>query len=785
MDNLTQRVNTHILENKDNDNHVNDNDTVQYFSNVTFPVEKEKVESNISINYKKIKSFCSPYFGKIYNKITEKVEEEEFDINNKKNVKYQYDSIDVFANIQKESLTFEEANELKQKNIFKRLYLYIIMEQSWLLLVILGISSALIAILMEWFNSSLLYAREYTGTYFRQTEWCDPFCGVFSFLTFVGLSVLLCTLGGIIVRYISPQAAGSGLPEMKSILSGVVLPRYLSYRTFLAKTIALICVVSGGLSIGKEGPYVHICSVIANQLTKMNIFKKIRSNDALKFQLLSAGCAVGVSTVFGAPIGGVLFSIEVTTTYFVMQNLWKSFFCAVCGALIVKLGGQQGLIAMFSTSFESNSYHYWELIVFALIGITGGYLGAWFVKIVLKLVRLRRTYKILATTRYTQLIIIAFLTATCVYPFQGMTIGDRSIIDNLFGDLGQWTEPNRYSNLLFFMIIKFVLTVISLGLPIPCGLYTPVFMIGAAGGRLIGEILHAIFQNTSVNIVAGGYAVVGAAALSAGVTRTLSTAVIVFELTGQLQHLIPVLVAVVLATGIGNVFSRSSYDTLLEQKRLPYMPPYGNIKTPPDRKTAVELMNEDLVYISEKSTYHDVSQILEETSFTSYPIVESEGMILKSLINRTALEEIIDKHDLNFKHDVDSQIMQDLYHLSSRDDTVQRLKKHYRFDPSQRRQSVGENDMLDDEDDIHAEEKLYNIRLEYFDEIVYPEILSPEYQSNIDSSPFQIPSTTPFHKIHFMFSMLGLNVAFITQNSSFVGVITKKSFLDLVAQLTK
>ena len=194
------------------------------------------------------------------------------------------------------------------------------------------------------------------------------------------------------------QITGSGLPEMKSILSGVVLPRYLSFRTYLAKLVGLLFGIAGGLSIGMEGPFVHLSAIIANQLSKVKIFERIRKNEALRFQMLSAGCAVGISTVFGAPIGGVLFAIEKTTTYVLVQNIWKSLFAATVGALIAKLGGESGLYAMFATSFPSNPYQLWELLPHTFIGIIFGYLGGMWVRFVLKCVLVRRDYKILATT---------------------------------------------------------------------------------------------------------------------------------------------------------------------------------------------------------------------------------------------------------------------------------------------------------------------------------------------------------------------------------------------------
>jgi chloride channel 2 len=185
---------------------------------------------------------------------------------------------------------------------------------------------------------------------------------------------------------------------MKSILSGVVLPRYLSFRTFLAKITGLVFAIAGGLSIGMEGPFVHLSAIIANQLTKAKIFQRIRKNEALRFQMLSAGCAVGISTIFGAPIGGVLFAIEKTTTYVLIQNIWKSLFAATVGALIAKFGGTSGLFAKFATSLPADPFSLWELLIYTFIGIVFGYLGGMWVRLVLKLVLLRRDYKILSNT---------------------------------------------------------------------------------------------------------------------------------------------------------------------------------------------------------------------------------------------------------------------------------------------------------------------------------------------------------------------------------------------------
>ena len=103
-------------------------------------------------------------------------------------------------------------------------------------------------------------------------------------------------------------AAGSGVAEVKVILSGFVVHGYLGVQTLVVKTLGLILSVASGLSLGKEGPFVHIATCIGNIACRM--FSKYNHNDAKRREVLSASAASGVAVAFGAPIAGVLFSLE-------------------------------------------------------------------------------------------------------------------------------------------------------------------------------------------------------------------------------------------------------------------------------------------------------------------------------------------------------------------------------------------------------------------------------------------------------------------------------------------
>ncbi|KAJ1566287.1 hypothetical protein HK405_010423, partial [Cladochytrium tenue] len=131
------------------------------------------------------------------------------------------------------------------------------------------------------------------------------------------------------------QAAGSGVPQVKTILGGFVIRGFLGLRTLVVKTGGLILAVASGLSIGQQGPLVHIACCVGNVSSRL--FEKYATNEAKRREMLSAASAAGVSVAFGAPIGGVLFALEEVSYYFPSKTMWRSFFCALAAAVTLKL----------------------------------------------------------------------------------------------------------------------------------------------------------------------------------------------------------------------------------------------------------------------------------------------------------------------------------------------------------------------------------------------------------------------------------------------------------------
>merc|ERR1719341_947507 len=177
--------------------------------------------------------------------------------------------------------------------------------EDWVFLGLLGVIMALVSFLMDYTismcnNARLWLVKDLVSNIYLQ------------FVAWVSLPVFLVLFSTGFVHVVAPQAIGSGIPEMKTILRGVVLKEYLTFRTLVAKVVGLTATLGSGMPLGKEGPFVHIASIVATLLTKLvTSFQGIYANESRNSEMLEAACAVGVACCFASPIGGVLFSIEV------------------------------------------------------------------------------------------------------------------------------------------------------------------------------------------------------------------------------------------------------------------------------------------------------------------------------------------------------------------------------------------------------------------------------------------------------------------------------------------
>lgn len=86
------------------------------------------------------------------------------------------------------------------------------------------------------------------------------------------------------------MAAGSGIPEIKTILSGFVIPHFLDFKVLVVKAVGSVFAVSTGMCLGKEGPFVHISACVSSLVAIR--FPKYRDNSRKLREILVGRCCI-------------------------------------------------------------------------------------------------------------------------------------------------------------------------------------------------------------------------------------------------------------------------------------------------------------------------------------------------------------------------------------------------------------------------------------------------------------------------------------------------------------
>ncbi|XP_031639514.1 H(+)/Cl(-) exchange transporter 5 isoform X2 [Contarinia nasturtii] len=595
---------------------------------------------------------------------------------------------------------------------------------------------------------------------------------IISYIFYTMWALFFAFLSASLVRMFAPYACGSGIPEIKTILSGFIIRSYLGKWTLIIKSVGLMLSVSAGLCLGKEGPMVHIASCIGNILSYL--FPKYGRNEAKKREILSAAAAAGVSVAFGAPIGGVLFSLEEVSYYFPMKTLWRSFFCALIAAFVLRSinpFGNEHTVLFFV------EYHkpwiFFELVPFVALGIMGGVVGSIFIRANLYWCRYRKSSR-LGQYPVTEVVVITLITAIISYPNPYTRINMPQLILLLFSQCGisnsdplcdynrNFTDVNSAIEiaaagpgvykaiwlLILAFIVYLVLTVFTFGMKVPCGLFIPSLTLGAIIGRIVGIGMEQLAYNYSKIwifsgecstgddcITPGLYAMVGAAAVLGGVTRmTISLIVIMFELTGGVNYIVPLMAAAMASKWVGDALGREGiYDAHIALNGYPFLGKEEFAHTTLAADVMQPKRNETLSVITQDSmTVDDIVNLLKETEHNGYPVVVSkESQYLVGFVLRRDLNLAI----ANAKRFIDGITGQSIVLFTSMAPV----------------QNLG------------------------------PPPLN--LKKILDMAPITVTDQTPMETVVDMFRKLGLRQTLVTHNGRLLGVITKKDVLRHVKQM--
>jgi chloride channel 2 len=362
--------------------------------------------------------------------------------------------------------------------------------------------------------------------------------------------------------------------------------------------------------------------------------------------MLAASVAAGVTSTFNAPIGGVIFSIEVTSTYYAVNDLWKAFFWAGCTIITLKFLNIFHKTSIFQPTKLLDLAFDYQYIGYIVLAMLWGVIGSLFITIINNLIFIRAKFRLpIFSNRWIICTIVALFVSLCSFPFDFMRVPEKNILNEMFSqkplaeqEKVYWSHPSIMINLVLFFWFKFFVIVMWVSLPIPSGVFTPSLLLGAVFGRFFGYILRLTL---GPHIHETTYAIVGATCMTASVTRTLSVAMIVFEIHGELTYLVPVLIGTIISYAISNSIGRSIFDILLDMKDLPYLP---TIRAENMTLKAEEIMKTGFDYLEIDSPLSDLNGLLGDKQRV-IPVVKWNGLLVWAVDVQWLRKYLIKKYE--------------------------------------------------------------------------------------------------------------------------------------------
>ncbi len=354
---------------------------------------------------------------------------------------------------------------------------------------------------------------------------------------------------GPLIHLFAPEARGHGVPEVMFAVAergGRIRPQVAVVKSLASA----LCIGSGG-SVGREGPIVQIGSALGSTLGQLSRVPESR----LRI-LVACGAAGGISATFNAPIAGVFFGLELILRDFEAE----SFGVVVLSSFVADIVGR--------AAFGSQPF-----------------------------LRLP-AFQVRSPVEYPLYIGLGLAAAVVGVAFIRFLYGAEDVADRVWGSRPEWLRPavgglllglvllalpelygvgypplekaigGQYvvGLLLLLLLGKIVATSLTIAIGGSGGVFAPSLFIGAMLGTAYGDGVHHLLPHLTAP--AGAYGLVGMGAVFAAAARAPITAVIIiFELTGDYRIILPLMFAIVLASGTSKLLSADTIYTLKLRRR--------------------------------------------------------------------------------------------------------------------------------------------------------------------------------------------------------------------------
>lgn len=433
---------------------------------------------------------------------------------------------------------------------------------------------------------------------------------------------------GPIIYFFAPEAKGHGVPEvMQAILTkgGRIRP-----RVAFVKSIASAISIGTGGSVGREGPIIQIGASLGSTIGQFfNV-----SSKRLK-TLVGCGAAAGIAAAFNAPIAGALFAVEIVLMDFTVAQFSPIVISAVMATVISH--SFEGDFA----AFQVPAYHLqssMEIFLYFGLGIVAGLVSYFFIR-VLYVFEEFWDNKFKIPDYFKPAIGGVIIGGTALIFPHIMGVGYDSINFALKGDMIWYLA-------IALIFVKIFATSVTLGSGGSGGIFAPALFMGAMTGVAFGMLVNYLFPTITAD--PGAYALVAMGGLVAGTTRAPITAIIiVFELTGDYDIILPLMVTCILSMIVSSKLSKESIYTLKLVLR--------NISVKEGAETNIlksiyvkDVYQPDVVSITEDKTFNDTVETIVSARVPYVSVVDIDGN-LKGIISIHNIKNFLfDKDSLQF-----------------------------------------------------------------------------------------------------------------------------------------
>ncbi len=442
--------------------------------------------------------------------------------------------------------------------------------------------------------------------------------------------VITPAIGGLLVGLILHNFTPDGrVRSVADVIEGAALADgRVEKRAGIASALASLVTLGTGGSSGREGPVVHMAAVISTWFSE-----KMHADGITGRDLLGCAVAAAVSASFNAPIAGALFALEVVLRHFAVHAFAPIVIASVAGTIINRW--EFGDMTEFQLPEASQLAFYVELPAFIVLGLVCGVVAAALMRAIFVGEDLAsHVQEKFSIPRWLRPAITGvMLGAIAVFFPHIIGVGYETTSAALTGELLLWEA-------VVFAVLKVLAVSITMAGRMGGGVFSPSLMVGALTGLAFGLIATGIFPDVSGSHML--YALAGMGAVAAAVLGApISTTLIVFELTGDWQTAIAVMVAVSMSTALGSrLVDRSFFLTQLERRNVhlaagpqayllamfrvaSLMRPKGDAGCPDEE--ALWNMVEDGAYIDANSTLEAAMPMFERSGANYLPVVSLSG----------------------------------------------------------------------------------------------------------------------------------------------------------------